>query len=671
MNLFEEFDIEYEDITDKLGQLAEFQCEQDQSMLSAKNYKLKDSLADIEACDPRTDIKCNMEQTYQANKKIQENELKPACELTDSEMIGIYDAFLQRELAWITGQSLPHCFYEFVYIHFEDTYKDSCPLIDQLIKHQQCAMRDFYCMIQSTDYRTYDDFHVSILGFFKINEDPDILSSQMKTLENKYQGKLTKVNKKQYDKAEFKIEDALVARLCLRKAITSLIRCLQKTISSQKKQNIEQVLNSCEKNIEICKRTLRFSTDVSQYFNPNCLQSVLCQFSVRAINYDSVEKTFDNFMEMISHLRIILDMPEHNSILQMYQEHQKFGALPTNVLVRTVLNMNVLDNENYYFGKRSLLEFVHQGIGYENLKGFLKFPEEKKAFEENTVSIIQSMLLKIMRSSYSFHAKLNKRAFLELSYLLHEGAKCDDLLELKYKPFMLYFYNLVMFFNVKKLELTFNLECYSNFELPWVWLYLDECYSVVESNLKQQIFYHRFEPEINKANAHNMKIHFDNKNQDVKHTWTNYCIFRIKKKMADAMLTLSQIFLKIGLINRIGDDAEVARRFKQRFRPFKPCIYSRKFTYDDYVKLENIAMKTDLKDLLLPCKQKFLMGKSIADDVINSEVYLPEFDKELKDLRKTLIANSLLTIFLMKDCSKMKFEVKNCVDNLPIYQLKS
>ena len=125
------------------------------------------------------------------------------------------------------------------------------------------------------------------------------------------------------------------------------------------------------------------------------------------------------------------------------------------------------------------------------------------------------------------------------------------------------------------------------------------------------------------------------------------------------------------MINRIGDDAEVARRFKQRFRPFKPCIYSRKFTYDDYVKLENIAMKTDLKDLLLPCKQKFLMGKSIADDVINSEVYLPEFDKELKDLRKTLIANSLLTIFLMKDCSKMKFEVKNCVDNLPIYQLKS
>lgn len=200
--------------------------------------------------------------------------MKPAGELTDGEIIGIYDAFVQRELAWISGQSLPHCFYEFVYIHCEETYKNTSPYLDQLIKHSQCAMRDIYCMIQGTDYKAYDDFHVSILGFFLQNDEPDILNSEMKVLENKIPGKLTKIVKKQYDKVEYKLTDALAARLSFRKAFTSLIRCLQKNITSQKSQNIEQLLNLCEKNIEICKRTLNFSEDASKYFNKDCLQSI-------------------------------------------------------------------------------------------------------------------------------------------------------------------------------------------------------------------------------------------------------------------------------------------------------------------------------------------------------------------------------------------------------------
>jgi hypothetical protein len=165
-DFFAEFDIEFEDITEKLTALADALTETGIDNICSETYELKDSLCDIEAGDPRTDAKCNIEATYLAPQQIAAFNLKPAEALTPGEVIGIYDEFFKREMGWLSGQSLPHCFYEFVYIHFPETYKESL-YIDLLIQHSQCAMKEVYLMLQSTDYRSYDDFSVSILGFFK------------------------------------------------------------------------------------------------------------------------------------------------------------------------------------------------------------------------------------------------------------------------------------------------------------------------------------------------------------------------------------------------------------------------------------------------------------------------------------------------------------------------
>lgn len=76
-----------------------------------------------------------------------------------------------------------------------------------------------------------------------------------------------------------------------------------------------------------------------------------------------MEKVFDDCLVMISHFRMILEMPEHHSLMQIFEEQYKFGLLPTNILVRTVLHANVLENEFYYFGKKPILDFVEEGIG--------------------------------------------------------------------------------------------------------------------------------------------------------------------------------------------------------------------------------------------------------------------------------------------------------------------
>ena len=96
----------------------------------------------------------------------------------------------------------------------------------------------------------------------------------MKEVENKLAKQCSKIVKKQYDKVEFKIADAVNARLGLKKSFTNLVMCLDKKILNQKRQNIEQYLNACEKNIEICKRTTSFAANVDQYFKTDCLQSL-------------------------------------------------------------------------------------------------------------------------------------------------------------------------------------------------------------------------------------------------------------------------------------------------------------------------------------------------------------------------------------------------------------
>jgi len=68
-------------------------------------------------------------------------------------------------------------------------------------------------MIRETDYRSYEDFHVSIIGFLEKEMDHVKLNTEMKEVEQLTIKKTTKIQKKQYEKVAYKLEDAVNARL--------------------------------------------------------------------------------------------------------------------------------------------------------------------------------------------------------------------------------------------------------------------------------------------------------------------------------------------------------------------------------------------------------------------------------------------------------------------------
>jgi len=91
--------------------------------------------------------------------------------------------------------------------------------------------------------------------------------------------------------------------------------------------------------------------------------------------------------------------------------------------------------------------------------------------------------------------------------------------------------------------------------------------------------------------------------------WTKLFIYKAKQKIAAAMFVLSVFLEKIGIIKAIGPIEEQAIRFKERYLCFEPCIYTKKFTWDEMV--ERVEAENENEDIvsLSEAKNMFLLGK--------------------------------------------------------------
>lgn len=592
-------------------------------------------MSDIEAMDPRTDVKTNIETAYLATNEIADGNLKRPSFLTTCEIIGIYDAFLCREFAWLTGQSLSQCFYEFVYIHFQDLVKENS-YIDCLVNHSQASMRQVYHMIQQTGCANYDEFQVSLLGFYNNPEEIDVQNQKLKNLENGFSSKLSKIKKKNYDDVDYKIEDAISARLSLRRGFTNLIFALKKQLHTQKPDNIIQHLNICEKNLEICKRTLKFSTDIDSYFNNCCIKTLLCQLSVRTLKVKPVEEIYQDFLEMLGHIRQIINQSQLKYLGDIFQKLEKFSSQETNVLVKVFLNMNLLCNDKHYFSTNPIIDIVWRELEDNGVKSQgRKESEELAQFEETAVIVIQNVFVKLLKGRCSFHGKLNKKAFLELSYFQHEAAKVDELLDDKTKPFLLFAYQHVLHFNIMKLEMSFGMDLLTQFELVWFWMHQEDAYTLLCTNMKNQITkfgMHWF--NVVNADKEALKIKFANFNERQAQILSKFNEMRIKNELAKAMWILTAFLMKIGMIDQYMPEDEIDLRFTERFLPFEPCIYIKRHNYEGFsAKYQKEIAKEDMA-MLSECKAKFLDSKAIADAIINNGLFSKEYEKKFLDLRK-------------------------------------
>lgn len=83
-------------------------------MLSYDQFSLYESMSATEICDPKMDVKANLDSNDTVFKCLQAKTIKEPEELTIEEIIGIFDELLGKEMLWLKGNSLAQTLYTFM-----------------------------------------------------------------------------------------------------------------------------------------------------------------------------------------------------------------------------------------------------------------------------------------------------------------------------------------------------------------------------------------------------------------------------------------------------------------------------------------------------------------------------------------------------------------------------
>jgi len=77
-----------------------------------ENYSLGSLQSEIEIDNPRTDFRFG--KTFvQTAQQIQAKHIPSPEELTNEQIVWVFDQLLIREMAWLDGWPLPYCLYDF------------------------------------------------------------------------------------------------------------------------------------------------------------------------------------------------------------------------------------------------------------------------------------------------------------------------------------------------------------------------------------------------------------------------------------------------------------------------------------------------------------------------------------------------------------------------------
>jgi Mak10 subunit, NatC N(alpha)-terminal acetyltransferase len=140
--IFQEYNIEFEDVTDILDSLALSLINDPSQVALAPGFKLKECSSDIEVLDERTDIRCDPQFT-QPDQTLKKAGLPTPKSTPLDTVISIYDEVFLREGAWFFGKGLIHNFYDFTLFHSEALVKEN-PLIHKLVAYSHSAMKKIY-----------------------------------------------------------------------------------------------------------------------------------------------------------------------------------------------------------------------------------------------------------------------------------------------------------------------------------------------------------------------------------------------------------------------------------------------------------------------------------------------------------------------------------------------
>ena len=167
-----------------------------------------------------------------------------------------------------------------------------------------------------------------------------------------------KKKKNQDEKTEYNEYDALNARLKLRRGLLNLYLSLSQKFSPQKRDQISNNINFCQKNLELVKETIQHSADASSYMVEELPKTLMCHLPPRKFQQTKITETLEIIAKMLAHLNQILELTQITSFYAIQHKLDALSKQNMNLLARAYLDVNLFQGTGKYFHYYEISDIV-------------------------------------------------------------------------------------------------------------------------------------------------------------------------------------------------------------------------------------------------------------------------------------------------------------------------
>ncbi|KAI8885702.1 Mak10-domain-containing protein [Backusella circina FSU 941] len=624
------------------------------------SFTLYDAMSAIEIMDPRMDT----------GMTIEENTFDIKKHLSTRESLWIMDRLLTCEMAWISGHSLSQTVYTCTYFHHVKVLNETPmptlsskanEIIYGVLKTYVLATVKscHYIWTEMTQGNVYEeeDFTTNLFGLSFDDQNPDIVI--LNDLDTSIMLLNHLLNTTSEDK---EMVQAFLDRLQIRKCyLMSLIYFSQKEGShlSQAKADLNRIMAYAK----TYKETIPWGEKVEGAFDPNISRKLTSQTPPRHVELLSEERSFDEFMLLVSRLSSICDVMDFPSVTSLMNFFIHFGSTTPypDAFSRSKLNTLLFHNQRI-FGTLQVssvillsieetvrppawwLNMNHRSIPSNVDKKDLQSARDALHRFLERISMVFLECFRIQCHNRSRQRRMLCKVVGEWEVLQEEAAAIDEIFhELQPHGEEVPFYFSSWAYNIKLnmietlLFLGFELELYGQHEHIMIYWYI-QCVLGSHAFLLDRIagfIDHTTYPKEKVESS----FRFIQSNQ-----YLNYAKKYLTAAILKILLTAQHTHQWV-LRPPVYDDENT--RYTHRFKSFMNLASPPHPTFEVYmetvhvVDLDPVVMVDIIKKDLLEAKKMTEVVLKMKPEDTKQEMCFTRFTEDLKNMIRTIVANNI------------------------------
>ncbi|CAK88298.1 unnamed protein product (macronuclear) [Paramecium tetraurelia] len=613
---------------------AELKSLKNGEILLAEGFSLFEAMSATELFDKKIDVKLGLADADTPQKLLQSNQIKSGSQLTNEELIGLFDLVIQKITCWLNGNALAQTIYTLVY-QYDDSLWDN-PFVRALFDTLNTVGSQIFKTIKDAPFLREEDYNPSVFSFRnkRIPTIQELLTTTLNPLDTELSGKVKKSK-------QLTIADALSSRIKVLKGFCLIVQCLQQPFNAESQKQITDHIEFIRKRFDAVVSTKAMGKDMSNYQSATILKHLKSMISMRKIPY--IENPYEYFSIMLNQLEAVLDLSAERNYFII---QQKICALihdyPKNILIRAYLEQNLFKYDQFLFFHQT--PWINIIIGTLNKMFSQNFDQLYqnvfKEYQDCLVPVTYEYIIKQLRSKFRKSRDFHKN-YSHLSILVHHSNQIDQDIFKNKNPLMIFSYEIAVQSMIQQLQYGFDLELYSDVDYASIYFYLEYLTTILDrnrSNYVSQLTNSQRE-QLQNQNKKKPKVSpfIDQMHSEIQYWKGLNCLFR-------GLSRLYYTLMENGLIKKVQD---MNHRYSNRMKIFDTCYYIKAVKFEEYTQKMNSY--GSFQDTLKFVSSSLSEAQQLFAQAKENKILPQQMQDQSKDLVMICVVTSVNAMKLMQN----------------------